>query len=48
MQGNYENGQKDGYGVFSWPDGTEYRGEWRTGKPLDGKAEKNGEEVGIK
>lgn len=28
--GNYKNDQKDGFGTFSWYDGSRYEGEWRS------------------
>ncbi|KAF4741144.1 hypothetical protein FOZ62_006983, partial [Perkinsus olseni] len=31
-EGQYVNDQKDGHGVFTWPDGRRYEGGWKAGK----------------
>ena len=30
--GEYVQDMKDGYGVFTWPDGRQYKGGWKNGK----------------
>ena len=30
--GDYKNDKKQGFGVFTWPDGRMYEGEWFDGK----------------
>jgi hypothetical protein len=31
-EGAYVDDKKEGFGIFSWPDGKKYEGEWRNGK----------------
>ena len=31
-EGEYKNGQKEGEGIFTWPDGKVYKGGWQEGK----------------
>ena len=32
-EGEYLAGKKNGYGVFTWPDGARYEGQWLAGFP---------------
>ena len=31
-EGEWMNGERDGYGIQQWADGSRYEGEWRNGK----------------
>ena len=42
MKGNFKNGYRDGYGVYTWPSGETYKGHWKSGKKHGkGFSEKN-------